>query len=135
MRLMIGTMMAVALAVPVVIAPVAGAHHGERGVGTARLLDGTTFDVVMAYQREAMGLQVWAFKFVRDDGRIFDCVGYGSIEDGFKSGLMCPVRWSTNGTGEFHAYPYFETDHHVVPLSFGSAAGSFDMWILPDSGA
>lgn len=133
MRIAIVTM-AAALAIPMV-APVAGAHHGERGLASVELSDGQSFDVVMTYQREALGMQLWSFKFVREDGRFFDCVGYGSVENGFKSGFMCPVKWSTTGTGESHPYPYHEMDHHVVTLTFGSASGPFDMLILPDTGA
>lgn len=111
------------------------ATHGERAIGLVHLDGGREITVLMLYAREALGQQVWEFRFIEQDQDPLNCNGYGTLEKGFVNGLTCPIAWRTGGTGDSHPYPYHDVDQHTVSIQFDGINGTMNQTVLPDVGA
>lgn len=111
--------------------PLASANHGLSGRIVGQLSDGTAAVAKLTYVGGNGNTQTFRFTWTLSSGAGFTCNGFGSIEVGFV-GVGC--NFSTSGSGDFHAYPAAQADHHSISISVNGVSGSGEQIICADSG-
>ena len=112
-----------ALATATAAAPPAAANHGLTAVIAGALDDGTVVTAVATYVFGNGNSQTWSFEWTTSDGASASCMGFGSIEVGFRS-VGCATEWATGPTGDAHAYPNLAPDAHAVAVTFAGVSGT-----------